>query len=62
MVESFAQDWWPQITAVVVLVAYLSRINAAQNERLNQLEKKVEELFKLWNKHIDWLLNHKDKD
>lgn len=60
MIENFAQDWWPQITAGIVLVAYLSRITAAQNERINQLEKKVENLFALWNKHIDWLLNRRD--
>jgi len=41
-------------------VAYLSRITAAQTERINQLEKKVENLFALWNKHIDWLLNRRD--
>lgn len=61
MVETFAQQWWPQITALVILVAYLSRVNAAQDERINQLEKKVEDLFKKWNEHINWLLNRKDK-
>jgi len=61
MVETFAQQWWPQITALVILVAYLSRVNAAQDERINQLEKKVEDLFKKWNEHISWLLNRKDK-
>tara|TARA_B100000925_G_C21780011_1_gene375824 strand:+ start:215 stop:400 length:186 start_codon:yes stop_codon:yes gene_type:complete len=58
--DTFIQNWWPQLTALVILVAYLSRVNAAQNERINQLEKKVEQLFVLWNKHIDWLLNRKD--
>ena len=58
--DTFIQNWWPQLTALVILVAYLSRGNAAQNERINQLEKKVEQLFVLWNKHIDWLLNRKD--
>ena len=61
MVETFAQQWWPQITALVILVAYLSRVNAAQDERINQLEKKVEDLFNKWNEHISWLLNRKDK-
>ena len=61
MVETFAQQWWPQITALVILVAYLSRVNAAQDERINQLEKKVEDLFSKWNEHISWLLNRKDK-
>ena len=61
MVETFAQQWWPQITALVILVAYLSRVNAAQDERINQLEKKVEDLFIKWNEHISWLLNRKDK-
>ena len=59
--DTFIQNWWPQLTALVILVAYLSRVNAAQNERINQLEKKVEQLFVLWNKHIDWLLNRKDE-
>ena len=58
--DTFIQNWWPQLTALVILIAYLSRVNAAQNERINQLEKKVEQLFVLWNKHIDWLLNRKD--
>jgi hypothetical protein len=26
-------------------------------ERLRQIDKKVEQLFVLWSKHIDWLLD-----
>jgi hypothetical protein len=52
--------WWPQITALFILVFWISRTinelkgrNETQDERLCQINKKVEQLFVLWNKHID---------
>lgn len=63
MFETFVQDWWPQLTALVILIAYLSRTNAATNERLHQLEKKVETLFDLWNSFQNKLVDRGlDKD
>jgi hypothetical protein len=68
MVEGFIQAWWPQLTAVLVLVFWISRTiselrgaNEKQDERLHQAEKKIESLFELWNHHIDRLLNEKSK-
>ena len=56
--------WWPQITALFILVFWISRTiselkgrNETQDERLRQMDKKVEQLFALWNKHIDRLLD-----
>jgi len=60
MIEGFVQQWWPQIVALVVLVAWLNRQQTRMEVRIEQLEKKVESLFDLWNKHIDRLLNHRD--
>ena len=57
--EDFARSWWPQITAFTALVFYTAQRHAAQDERTSQLEKKVEQLYVLWNKHMDWLLNNK---
>jgi hypothetical protein len=52
--------WWPQITALFILVFWISHTiselkgrNETQDERLCQINKKVEQLFVLWNKHID---------
>ena len=54
--------WWPQITALFILVFWISRTiselkgrKETQDERLRQIDKKVEQLFALWNKHIDRL-------
>jgi hypothetical protein len=55
--------WWPQITALFILVFWISRTirelkgrNETQDERLRQIDNKVEQLFVLWSKHIDrWL-------
>jgi hypothetical protein len=56
--------WWPQITALLILVFWISRtiselkgLNETQDERLRQIDKKVEQLFVLWSKHIDRLLD-----
>ena len=56
--------WWPQITALFILVVWISRTiselkgrKETQDERLRQIDKKVEQLFALWNKHIDRLLD-----
>jgi hypothetical protein len=52
--------WWPLITALFILVFWIIRTiselkgrNETQDERLCQINKKVEQLFVLWNKHID---------
>ena len=61
MIESFFQEWWAQITGLVLLVAYLNRQQTMMQVRIESLEKKVENLFVLWNKHMDRLLDEKDK-
>ena len=60
MIEGFITDWWSQITAVVILVAWLNRQQTRMEVRIEQLEKKVENLFILWNKHVDRLLDKRD--
>jgi len=57
MIEGFVQTWWPQLVALVVLVAWLNRQQSRTEVRLEQLEKKVEQIFILWNKHVDRLLD-----
>ena len=54
----------PQIKALFILVFWISRTiselkgrNETQDERLRQIDKKVVQLFVLWNKHIDRLLD-----
>ena len=66
--ENFVQTWWPQLTAVLVLVFWISRTiselkgrNDKQDEKLYQAEKKIENLFELWNKHIDRMLNERQR-
>ena len=62
MIESFLSEWWAQITGLVVLVAWLNRQQTMMQVRIESLEKKVENLFVLWNRHIDRLLDErKDK-
>ena len=61
MFETFVAEWWSQILAFVIFVAYLNRMQATIETRTSQLEKKVEQLFVLWNKHIDQHLNDKHK-
>lgn len=62
MIESFFQEWWAQITGLVLLVAYLNRQQTMMQVRIEALEKKVESLFILWNKHMDRLLDEKDRN
>lgn len=62
MIEGFVQNWWPQLVALVVLVAWLNRQQTRMEVRIEQLEKKVENLFILWNKHMDRLLDQARKD
>jgi len=62
MIEGFVQDWWPQLVALVILVAWLNRQQTRMEVRIEQLEKKVENLFILWNKHMDRLLDQTRKD
>ena len=57
----FFQTWWPQLVALVVLVAWLNRQQSRTEVRLEQLEKKVEQIFILWNKHVDRLLDKRDQ-
>lgn len=56
-------EWWPQITTIILVVVYLQRAQTRMEVRIEQLERKVEALFELWNKHMDRLLdryeNHK---
>jgi len=54
--------WWPQITALFILVFWISRTiselkgrNETQDERLRQIDKKVGQRLVLGNKHIDRL-------
>jgi len=61
-------DWWPQITALVFLVFWISRTvselkgyNESQDERLKQAEKKIENLFELHNKEIERRLDTLEK-
>jgi hypothetical protein len=61
MIESFVQEWWPQIVALVIVIAWLNRQQTRMEVRIEQLEKKVENLFILWNKHMDRLLDRRDK-
>ena len=61
MIEGFVQAWWPQICALVILVAWLNRQQTRMEVRIEQLEKKVESLFVLWNKHMDRLIDKGDK-
>ena len=61
MIESFFQEWWAQISALVLLVAWLNRQQTMMQVRIESLEKKVENLFVLWNRHIDRLLDEKKK-
>ena len=51
-------------TALFILVFWINRTisdlkgqNETQDERLRQMGKKIEQLFVLWNKHIDRLLD-----
>ena len=53
-----------QITALFILVFWISRTiselkgrNETQDERLRQMDKNIEQLFVLWNEHIDRLLD-----
>jgi hypothetical protein len=62
MIEGFLQTWWPQLTAFVFLVAWLNRESTRITVRVEQLEKKVESLFVLWNKQIDRELDKRSKD
>lgn len=62
MIESFLTDWWAQISGLVLLVAWLNRQQTMMQARIESLEKKVESLFMLWNKHMDRLLDQKDRN
>lgn len=60
--------WWPQLTALLFLVFWISRTiselkgyNDSQDERLRQIEKKIENLFELHNKEIERRLSLLEK-
>ena len=61
MIEGFIQNWWGQIIALIWLVAWLNRQQTRMEVRIEQLEKKVENLFVLWNKHMDRLIDEARK-
>lgn len=61
MLEGLISDYWSQIVGFVVLIAWLNRQQALHENRIQQLEKKVEQLFILHNKQIDRMLDKKDK-
>jgi hypothetical protein len=61
-------EWWPQITAILFLVFWISRTvselkgrNEQQDERVLQVEKKVEVLFDLHNTEIERRLARLEK-
>ena len=61
MIESFLTDWWAQISALVILVGWLNSQQTMMQVRIESLEKKVENLFVLWNKHMERLIEKRDK-
>ncbi len=60
MIEGFLQTWWPQLTAFVLIIAWLNRESMRMTVRVEMLEKKVEGLYVLWNKHVDRMLDKTD--
>ena len=61
MIENSVQDWWGQIIGLICLVAWLNRQQTRMEVRIEMLEDKVKNLFALWNRHTDRLLDRKDK-
>jgi hypothetical protein len=61
MIEGFLQTWWPQLTAFVLVIAWLNRESMRMTVRVEMLEKKVEGLYILWNKQVDRMLDKTDK-
>jgi ABC-type transporter Mla MlaB component len=61
MIENFVQDWWGQILGLICLVAWLNRQQTRMEVRIEMLEDKVRNLYALWNRHTDRLLDRKDK-
>ena len=49
MLEGFLTDYWSQIVGFVVLIAWLNPQQALPENRIANLEKKVEVLYQLWN-------------
>jgi hypothetical protein len=47
--ETIIADWWPQISALVVLIAVAAAFRADVTARLKVLEEKIATLFNLWN-------------
>ncbi|MAO21344.1 MAG: hypothetical protein CMJ25_11400 [Phycisphaerae bacterium] len=60
MIEGFLQTWWPQLTAFVLVIAWLNRESMRMTVRVEMLEKKVEGLYVLWNKQVDRMLDKTD--
>tara|TARA_R110002020_G_scaffold304065_1_gene519826 strand:- start:1820 stop:1972 length:153 start_codon:yes stop_codon:yes gene_type:complete len=42
-------EWWPQISALAVIVAAAISFRADVMARLREAEKKISTLFTLWN-------------
>ena len=61
MIEGFLQTWLPQLTAFVLVIAWLNRDSMRMTVRVEMLEKKVEGLYILWNKQVDRMLDKTDK-
>lgn len=47
--------------ALVCLVAWLNRQQTRMEVRIESLEKKVETLYILWNRHMDRLIDQSNK-
>lgn len=69
----FIVEYWPQITALLLLVFWISRTisemkghNESQDERLRQIDKKIEQLFDFWNdtmrRQLDRLERYDEKN
>lgn len=48
--------------ALICLVAWLNRQQTRMEVRIENLEKKVETIYILWNKHMDRLIDQSKKD
>jgi len=49
MMETILADWWPQISALAILIAAAAAFRAEVRARLGVVEDKIKTLFQLWN-------------
>ena len=49
MVEEVLANWWPQLSALVILIAAGAHFRAEVRSRLGVIEDKLKTLFALWN-------------